>query len=81
MAAPLPAKQTVDGERMLPQPAARVVEAWQGRLRSCSPNPPWKGTIMDKWRSAKNSTIIRITASASTLVALAALAGAGVKWN
>ena len=42
--------------------------------------PPWKGTIMDKWRSVKNSTIIRVTASASTLVALAALAGAGFKW-
>jgi len=48
-----------------------------GRVRQT----PVEGKIMDKWRSAKNSTIIRITASASTLVALAALAGAGWKWN
>jgi hypothetical protein len=36
---------------------------------------------MDKWRSVKNSTIIRVTTSVGTLVALAALAGAGWKWN
>ena len=47
--------------------------------RGCQ--PPSKGTIMDKWRIVKNSTIIRITASASTLVAVAALVGAGFKWN
>ena len=35
---------------------------------------------MDKWRIAKNSTIIRIFASAGTLVAVAAIAGAGWKW-
>lgn len=35
---------------------------------------------MDKWRNAKNSTIVRISASAGTLVAVAALAGAGFKW-
>jgi len=35
---------------------------------------------MDKWRIAKNSTIIRIAASAGTIVAVAALAGAGLKW-
>src|SRR5450756_752740 len=29
----------VDGERMLRKPAARVVGAWQGRLRSRTPNP------------------------------------------
>src|SRR5450756_1479786 len=39
MAAPLPAKQTVDGECILRQPAARVVGAWQGRLRPRTPNP------------------------------------------
>ena len=44
-------------------------------------NPPWKGSIMDKWRTVKNSTIIRVTTSVGTLVALAALAGAGLKWN
>jgi len=33
---------------------------------------------MDKWRIAKNSTIVRIAASAGTIVAVAALAGAGL---
>lgn len=37
-------------------------------------------TIMDKWRTAKNSTIVRISASAATLVAVAATVGAGWKW-
>lgn len=35
---------------------------------------------MDKWRNAKNSTIVRISASAATLVAVAATVGAGWKW-
>lgn len=35
---------------------------------------------MSKWRIAKNSTIVRITASAGTLVAVAAIVGAGFKW-
>lgn len=35
---------------------------------------------MDKWRNARNSTVVRITASAGTLVAVAALVGAGWKW-
>jgi hypothetical protein len=35
---------------------------------------------MDKWRNAKNSTIARITVSGGTLVAVAALVGAGWKW-
>ncbi len=35
---------------------------------------------MNKWRIAKNSTIVRITASAGTIAAIAALAGAGWKW-
>jgi hypothetical protein len=35
---------------------------------------------MDKWRILKNSTIVRCVASAGTLVAVAALAGAGWKW-
>ncbi len=71
----------VDGKRMPRESAPRVVGAWQGRLRSHTPTPPWKGSIMDKWRSVKNSTIIRVTTSVGTLVALAALAGAGWKWN
>ena len=39
-----------------------------------------RDSSMDKWRIAKNSTIIRIIASTGTLVAVAALAGAGWKW-
>ena len=35
---------------------------------------------MDKWRIAKESTIVRIVASVGTLAAVAALAGAGLKW-
>jgi hypothetical protein len=35
---------------------------------------------MDKWRNVRNSTVVRITASAGTLVAVAALVGAGWKW-
>ena len=36
---------------------------------------------MDKWTIFNNSKVVRITASASTVVAVAALAGAGFKWN
>ncbi len=36
---------------------------------------------MDKWTVFQNSRIVRITASASTLVAVATLVGAGWKWN
>jgi len=36
---------------------------------------------MHKWNIFQNSTVVRITASAGTLVAVAAIAGAGWKWN
>jgi hypothetical protein len=36
---------------------------------------------MDKWRDLKDSTIARVSVSAGTLVAVAALVGAGFKWN
>jgi len=36
---------------------------------------------MDKWTIFNNSKVVRITASASTVVAVAALVGAGFKWN
>lgn len=36
--------------------------------------------IMDKWRNLKTNTIVRVSASAGTLVAVAALVGAGHKW-
>ena len=35
---------------------------------------------MDKWSILKNSTAVRITVSAGTLIAVAALVGAGFKW-
>lgn len=35
---------------------------------------------MNKWRQSVTSTAIRITASSTTLVAVAALVGAGHKW-
>lgn len=35
---------------------------------------------MDKWRSTSRNTVIRISASAATLVAAAAIVGAGFKW-
>ena len=39
-----------------------------------------KDLTMDKWRIAKNSTIVRLSASGGTLVAVIALVGAGHKW-
>lgn len=36
---------------------------------------------MDKWRDLKNSAVIRIAGSATTLVGIAALSGAGWKWG
>ncbi|MDT0165688.1 hypothetical protein [Cellulomonas carbonis] len=39
-----------------------------------------RGTTMDKWRNARTATIVRISASAGTLAAVAALVGAGYKW-
>ncbi len=35
---------------------------------------------MDKWRILQNSTVVRISVSAATLVAAAAVVGAGHKW-
>jgi len=35
---------------------------------------------MDKWTIFSNSKVVRVAASASTLVAVAAIAGAGWKW-
>jgi hypothetical protein len=35
---------------------------------------------MDKWTIFNNSKVVRITASAGTLVAVATLVGAGWKW-
>jgi hypothetical protein len=36
---------------------------------------------MNKWTIFQNSKVVRITASAGTLVAIAAVAGAGWKWS
>jgi len=36
---------------------------------------------MNKWTIFQNSKVVRVTASAGTLVAVAAIVGAGFKWN
>ena len=36
---------------------------------------------MDKWTILTNSKTVRVAASATTLVAVATIAGAGWKWN
>jgi len=35
---------------------------------------------MDKWRMTTTQTVVRISASAATIIAAAALVGAGWKW-
>jgi hypothetical protein len=35
---------------------------------------------MNKWTVFQNNTVVRVAVSASTLVAVAALVGAGWKW-
>jgi hypothetical protein len=35
---------------------------------------------MNKWRTTRNSTVVRIVVSAPTLGAVAAIVGAGGKW-
>lgn len=35
---------------------------------------------MDKWTIIANNKIVRVSASATTLVAIAAIVGAGWKW-
>jgi len=81
MAAPLPAKQTHGWRAHAPKTCSSGRRSMAGAASVADANPPSKGTIMDKWRIVKNSTIIRVTASLGTLVAFAALAGAGYKWN
>lgn len=36
---------------------------------------------MNKWTIFQNSKVVRVTASAGTIVAVAAIVGAGWKWN
>jgi hypothetical protein len=36
---------------------------------------------MDKWTVIASSKVVRVAASATTLVAVATIAGAGWKWN
>ena len=35
---------------------------------------------MDKWTILSNSKVVRVAASSTTLIAVAAIAGAGWKW-
>jgi hypothetical protein len=45
-----------------------------------SSNQLVKELLMDKWTIISNSKVVRISASATTLVAVATIAGAGWKW-
>ncbi len=36
---------------------------------------------MNKWTIFQNSKVVRVTASAGTIVAVAAIVGAGWKWS
>lgn len=58
----------------------RVLSSAAGAARAVSIVPAERERTMDKWSILKNSKIVRITASAGTLVAVAALVGAGYKW-
>jgi hypothetical protein len=58
----------------------RGLREWQGKSRPRTPSHVRRERSMDKWRTVKDSTIIRIAASTGALVAVAALVGAGLKW-
>ncbi len=36
---------------------------------------------MNKWSILQNSTVVRVAASTTTMVAVAVIVGAGYKWN
>ncbi len=36
---------------------------------------------MNKWNLFQNSKVVRVTASAGTIIAVVAVVGAGYKWN
>ena len=36
---------------------------------------------MQKWNAFQKSTVVRVVASSGTVIALAAIVGAGFKWN
>ena len=36
---------------------------------------------MDKWRNLRDNTVVRISVSAGTLIAVAGVVGAGWKWS
>jgi len=42
--------------------------------------PQYEETRMDKWKIIKDSKLTQISVSAGTIVAVATLAGAGLKW-
>ncbi|BDO42186.1 hypothetical protein CELD12_16760 [Cellulomonas sp. NTE-D12] len=51
-----------------------------GGLRPQASSPAERDRHMGKWKITQNSTVVRIAASAGTLVAVAVLVGAGYKW-
>jgi|GEM_PF-1112467 len=52
-----------------------------GAAAHVSPATQRKEITMDKWTILSNSKVVRVSASATTLVAVATIAGAGWKWN
>ena len=42
--------------------------------------PSARGEIMQKWNAFQKSTVVRVVASSGTVIALAAIVGAGWKW-
>jgi len=71
-------QQYDDGRHPSSPSILSVRNAWAGGLADAVPQR--EKTIMDKWTIFTNSKTVRIAASASTVVAVATIAGAGWKW-
>ena len=78
-AAPLPADDTHE-RRAHSSPPALGGRRGAGAATAARCRSPDEELDMDKWRILQNSTVVRGSASAATLVAAAALVGAGWKW-
>lgn len=64
-----------------PEPREPSALGELGGTRRTSPTNPKKETEVSKWTALKNSAIVKVSASAGTLVAVAVVVGAGFKWN
>ena len=63
-----------------PDPREPSAFGGQGGADASSTHPPKENTV-SKWTAFKSSTIVKVSASAGTLVAVAVVVGAGFKWN